>query len=143
MHHDWTFHHIGVACPQIATAREAYEAVGYTFESEFTDPIQGVRLEFLVGPGPRLELLEDLPGRNTVAPWISRRMPTSYHLAWLVPDLLPALAWLQQRGGRATGEPQPAVAFGMHPIVFVLVKGKALVELIHHPASDDPAADRP
>jgi methylmalonyl-CoA/ethylmalonyl-CoA epimerase len=130
MHPDWTFHHIGVACPAIPAARAAYEAIGYEFESAFEDPIQGVRGEFLVGPGPRIELLEDLPGRTTVAPWIARRMPTSYHLAWLVADFDAALAWIVSRGGRAAGDPQPAVAFGMRPIVFVLVKGKSLVELI-------------
>ena len=129
MRAEWEFHHIGVACPAIATARPAYLALGYEFESDFVDDIQGVRGEFLAGPGPRIELLEDLPERTTVAPWISRRLPTPYHFAWLVDDLEAAMATLAADGGRATGDPQPSVAFRTR-IVFMFVKGKTLVELI-------------
>ncbi len=125
----WSFHHLGVACPSIAGARGAYEAMGYQFEGSFTDEIQGVSGEFLVGPGPRVELLEDLPDRTTVAPWISRRLPTVYHYAWLVPDIAVALDLVATAGGRALSEPQPSVYFA-GPIVFAMVKGKTLIELM-------------
>jgi methylmalonyl-CoA/ethylmalonyl-CoA epimerase len=123
------FHHLGVACPSIGGARGAYEAMGYTLEGTFTDHIQGVNGEFLAGFGPRIELLEDLPDRTTVGPWISRRLPTVYHYAWLVPEIGAAIDVVTRQGARAVSDPQPSAYFG-GPIVFAMVKGKVLIELI-------------
>jgi methylmalonyl-CoA/ethylmalonyl-CoA epimerase len=129
MHSSFSFHHLGVACPSIAGARAAYEVMGYQLEGTFTDDIQGVTGEFLTGPAPRIELLQDLPDRSNVAPWISRRLPTVYHYAWLVPEIGAALDLVTERGARPLSEPQPSTYFG-GPIVFAMVKGKTLIELI-------------
>jgi methylmalonyl-CoA/ethylmalonyl-CoA epimerase len=129
MHASFTFHHLGVACPSIEGARSAYEAMGYSFEAAFTDELQGVNGEFFVGPGPRIELLEDLPDHATVAPWISRRLPTVYHYAWLVPDLQTAIEFAHDQGARTLGDPQSSVYF-RGPIVFAMMKGKTLIELM-------------
>jgi methylmalonyl-CoA/ethylmalonyl-CoA epimerase len=125
----WHFHHLGVACASIDRAASAYTSLGYQLESTFEDPIQGVRGAFYVGNGPRYELLSDLPDRQTVAPWILRRMPTVYHQAWLVPDLDAALGTMQSAGGRPTGDAAASVYF-KGPIVFVMTRAMVLVELI-------------
>ncbi len=130
----WTFHHLGVACASIERASGAYTSLGYQLESTFEDPIQGVAGAFYVGNGPRYELLADLPGRETVAPWILRRMPTVYHQAWLVPDLDSALESMRSVGGRPTGDPAESMYF-QGPIVFVMTRAMVLVELIQ-PGAD-------
>ena len=58
-----TFHHLGIASEFLEGDARAYAALGYEPEgAEFVDEIQGVRGLFLTGGGPRLELLEPLPG---------------------------------------------------------------------------------
>jgi hypothetical protein len=133
----WTFHHLGVATQCINKAAVAYISLGYRFEASFEDPIQGVSGEFYVGNGPRYELLADLEGRETVAPWILRRMPTVYHQAWLVPHLSSAIDTLRAEGARPTGDPAESVYF-LGPIVFLMTKGSILVELIEPGAAFDP-----
>ncbi len=134
----WTFHHLGVACGSIDRASGAYTSLGYQLESTFEDPIQGVAGAFYVGNGPRYELLADLPGRETVAPWILRRMPTVYHQAWLVPHLDAALASMRTVGGRPTSDAAASVYF-KGPIVFVMTRAMVLVELIQPGEEFDPA----
>jgi methylmalonyl-CoA/ethylmalonyl-CoA epimerase len=134
----WTFHHLGVACSSIDRAAASYTSLGYSLESTFEDPIQGVAGAFYVGNGPRYELLADLPGRETVAPWILRRMPTVYHQAWLVPDLERAIAQMRAAGARPTSEPAHSVYF-TGPIVFLMTKAMVLVELIQPGPDFNPA----
>jgi catechol 2,3-dioxygenase-like lactoylglutathione lyase family enzyme len=129
MDSSWTFHHLGVAVPSIEKAAVAYTSLGYVFEAAFEDHTQGVRGSFFIGNGPRYELLEDLPDRQTVAPWILRRMPTVYHQAWLVPSISHAIDALRAEGARPTGDPADSVYFH-GPIVFLMTKGSILVELI-------------
>jgi methylmalonyl-CoA/ethylmalonyl-CoA epimerase len=55
------FHHIGVACKDIESETKISMNLGYEIEGEdFIDPVQGVSGRFLVGGGPRLELLAPL-----------------------------------------------------------------------------------
>jgi hypothetical protein len=52
------FHHLGVACDDIAAEIPCFEALGYRQEGGmFRDPIHKVEGAFMTGPGPRLELL--------------------------------------------------------------------------------------
>ena len=65
------FHHLGYACTSITRERTVFELLGYKQEgSDFSDPIQGVHGCFLVGPGPRIELLENTVGSRTLTPWL-------------------------------------------------------------------------
>lgn len=124
------FHHIGYACASLARERAGFEALGYGAEGEiFEDPAQGIRGLFLTGPGPRIELLENLAGHATLTPWLERgtRM---YHLAWRVADLDAALTAAHRAGARSTRAPLPAVAFGGARIAFVMLRQGLLVELI-------------
>ena len=75
-----SFHHIGVATEGIADAERTYADLGYQREgAEFCDHAQGVRGIFIVGPGPRLELLEALGDSTTLDPWL-RAGSRMYHL---------------------------------------------------------------
>ena len=121
------FHHAGVACRNLDREQRVWEAVGYRPEGpDFTDPLQGVRGRFLVGDGPRLELLEPLPGADTLDPWIKggSRM---YHQAYETADLQ---AGIEQLGGRVVRPPTPAVAFGGREVCFVAMPSLMLIELI-------------
>jgi len=130
----WQFHHLGVACRDIEKDFAVWADLGYEREGEvFADQTQGIRGLFLHGAGPRLELLEDLPGRNTVAPWLEKGARIC-HSAYEVPNLDVDLKRLTARRARIVVEPVPAVAFGNRKICFLMLRNFSLIELIESEA---------
>jgi methylmalonyl-CoA/ethylmalonyl-CoA epimerase len=125
------FHHMGVACADLDTEERAFRALGYAPEAgaDFVDPAQGVRGRFLVGGGPRLELLVPLDARSPLRPWLDRGTKV-YHSAYEVPDLAVAVAGLVAARGRIVRAPTPAVAFSGREVCFVVLPNLMLVELI-------------
>ncbi len=124
------FHHIGYATTSIERELATFNMLSYRCEGDaFTDPTQGIRGLFLVGPGPRIELLEGLPGSATLAPWLASgtRM---YHIAYTVPDIGVAVSWARSQRARITVEPVPAVAFGGRSISFAMFRNGLLAEFI-------------
>jgi methylmalonyl-CoA/ethylmalonyl-CoA epimerase len=125
------FHHVGVATEGIADAERVYADLGYRREgAEFCDPSQGIRGVFLVGPGPRLELLEPLDDSHTLDAWL-RAGSRMYHLAYEVDDLDGMLATARsQFHALVVRPPTPAPAFNGRHIAFVLLRNRALIEFI-------------
>jgi methylmalonyl-CoA/ethylmalonyl-CoA epimerase len=125
------FHHLGYACSAIARERAAFELLGYQAEgSPFHDPTQGVNGCFFVGPGPRIELLENVEGSDTLTPWLGAGSKL-YHLAYEVEGTLEAaMRVLQRERTRVIVQPVAAVAFGGRRICFVMFRQGLLVELI-------------
>lgn len=125
-----TFHHFGVACRQLDREAAAYKSLGYAAEGpDFLDPIQGVHGRFLVGGGPRIELLVAMEGREVLDPWL-KGGSRIYHQAFETPDLLSAVGELKKDGARVVVQPVPAVAFGGRDICFVMLRTLTLIELI-------------
>ena len=125
-----SFHHIGVACRDLATEAEAFGKIGYEVEGEdFVDPRQGIRGRFLVGPGPRLELLVGLPGSSVLKPWLDKGVKF-YHQAFVVESLETSVQQLCDKGGRMVSGLVPAIAFGGRQIAFIMLRNLAMVELI-------------
>ncbi|MEO8448393.1 MAG: VOC family protein [Gemmatimonadota bacterium] len=124
------FHHIGVASSDLDAEEKVYHALGYRRESEdFTDPIQGIRGRFLIGGGPRLELLVQVPGKSVLEPWL-RKGIRLYHLAWEADDLPAASEHFVAQRARVVVPPVPAVAFGGRLITFLMLPNLQLIELI-------------
>lgn len=127
----FTFHHLGYACASIAAERSVFELLGYQLEgSPFADPVQGVTGCFMVGSGPRIELLENLPGSHTLTPWLETGAKL-YHMAYEVEGPLEdALPWIQRERARVLAPPTPAVAFAGRKVCFVMFRRGLLLELI-------------
>jgi Glyoxalase/Bleomycin resistance protein/Dioxygenase superfamily len=124
------FHHLGIATNSLEQEAQAYATLGYELEGEeFTDVIQGVRGLFLRGGGPRLELLEPLPGNDTLTP-ILRRGIKCYHHAYEVPSLDEALAKLRGMRAQVVRPPAQAIAFDYRLVVFLMLPNMWMVELI-------------
>ena len=83
----------------------------------------------MVGPGPRIELLENLPGSVTLTPWLKSKI-RMYHLGYLVADLERALRWARERRAKTIVEPVPAIAFAGKLISFVMFRNGQLIEFI-------------
>ncbi len=124
------FHHLGYATKSIDRDRALFERLGYQLEGHpFSDPIQGVHGCFMVGPGPRIELLENLPGSITLSPWLEAGVKM-YHMAYWVSALQDAVQWAQGQGARVVGAAAPAVAFGERRICFVMFRTGQMIEFL-------------
>lgn len=124
------FHHIGYATAALDREAALFATLGFRAEGEvFSDATQGIRGLFMTGAGPRIELLENLPGASTLTPWLERGV-RMYHLAYLVPDMPAALAWAQGQRAKVAVAPVPAVAFGGRHIAFVVFRQGLMLEFI-------------
>lgn len=124
------FHHIGLACRSLAEEYEGLAAMGYRAETEpIADPIQLVRVQFFVGNGPRVELVEPQSEKSPAMGWLKRGAKL-YHCAYKVQDFEAAMRFLEDRNFAAASEPAPAVAFAMRRIVFMMSPSLLLVELV-------------
>jgi methylmalonyl-CoA/ethylmalonyl-CoA epimerase len=123
------FHHLGVATDSLQRDLGAYRALGYRPEGAVVvDERQGVKGLFLVGGGPRLELLEPLPGSDTLAPFLSRGIKC-YHHAYEVESLENSLAALRAAGAKQLAPPVDSAPLNRQ-IVFLVLPNRWIVELI-------------
>ncbi|GJH09281.1 VOC family protein [Caballeronia novacaledonica] len=126
----YEFHHLGYATASMAREREFFESAGYRIEGEpFEDTVQGIAGCFLTGPGPRIELLENLPGSHTLTPWLDAGIKI-YHFAYCVDDIDAALTWARRNRCKVTVPPVAAVAFGGRRISFVMYRTGFMFEFI-------------
>ncbi len=126
----YEFHHIGYAIASIDRERGLFKFLGYQIEGEpFTDTLQGVSGCFLCGPGPRIELLENLPGTDTLTPWINAGVKM-YHFAYWVDDISNAIDWSRTQRAKVIVQPVPAIAFGGCHIGFVMFRNGLMLEFI-------------
>ena len=124
------FHHVGIACRDLEGEAKAMLALGYRAESaEFTDALQGIRGQFVVGPGPRMELLEQIVGSRVLEPFLAKGVK-AYHFGYEIADLDAEVERLKSAGAILVTPPQPAIAFGGRRISFLMLKNLFLVELI-------------
>ena len=120
------FHHTGIAVESIDKATKIFELEGYSISSKLiVDEAQGVRVQFMEGPGPRIELVENLEGSNTITPWLSRG-PRPYHHAYMVEDIENH----EILGARQVSGLKSAPAFQFRRVTFWLTPGNWLIEII-------------
>ena len=125
-----SFHHIGYATRNLARERNFFMHLGYEqIGDNFMDYEQGVLGCFLEGPGPRLELLENLPKSNTLTPWLNAGI-AMYHFAYEVENLEQAAVWADSQRARKLIDPVPAVAFGGRRICFYMFREGPMLEFI-------------
>jgi methylmalonyl-CoA/ethylmalonyl-CoA epimerase len=126
----YEFHHIGCATASIERERSVFEFLGYQIEGEpFSDTLQGVAGCFFCGPGPRIELLENLPGSDTLTPWVNAGVKM-YHFAYRVDDICTAIDWARSQRAKVIVQPVPAIAFGGRYISFVMFRNGMMLEFI-------------
>jgi Glyoxalase/Bleomycin resistance protein/Dioxygenase superfamily len=125
-----TFHHLGVACHEIQAELPSWLALGYAPEGvPFADPAQGIRGLFLSGGGPRIELLEALPGSAALEPWL-RGGTKIYHHCYETDDIEGESHRLRTFGAAPAKRAIPAAAFGGRRVSFLMLPSKYLIELL-------------
>lgn len=127
---NFDFHHIGYAANSITSDRELFLNLGYSQEGDsFEDHNQGIRGCFLTGPGPRIEILENLSGCTTLTPWLNAGI-RFYHFAYLCHYVDEAMDWACGHRGRVIVAPIPAVAFSGRRIAFAIFRNNLMIEFI-------------
>ena len=126
----YDFHHIGYATTSVERERSLFEFLGYRIEGNpFLDELQGVSGCFICGPGPRIELLENLPGTDTLTPWLNAGVKM-YHIAYWVDEIDKAIDWARIQRARVIARPLPARAFGGRLVAFVMFRNGLMLEFI-------------
>lgn len=126
------FHHIGVATNSIEAELSTYRLLGYKREGvPFIDENQGIKGQFIVCEGqPRLELLENLEGRDTLTKWIESGVK-NYHFAYTVNDIEAAIKVLGKKRFRVISPMKASSYFGKR-ICFLVMPNRFLIELIEN-----------
>ncbi len=125
------FHHIGVAGKDLDSEMLRLATLGYSAEGDvFCDPIQGVEGRFLVGGGPRLEILRPTTAKGVLTPWLKSGTKL-YHLAYCVGDQMGSeIEKLRDHGAKIVVQPVSATAFSGADICFLMLPNMLLIELI-------------
>ena len=125
------FHHVGIACREIAKTVGFYLSMGYCAAPTVDDPLQHVRVCFLDKPGaPRLELLEPMDEDNPVSRTLSSVGVTPYHICYEVQDIGEAIAALRRQRFLLVSGPVPACALDNRQVAFLYHKNSGLIELV-------------
>ena len=127
---DFEFHHIGVASKDLNKDFSTFSFLGYTKSSEyFEDPLQGIKGYFLEAKDqPRLELLANLDGSDTVTPMLTSGNKM-YHFAYLVSDIEKALQVFINARAIVTSPLKQSTFFGKR-ICFLMLPNLYVIELI-------------
>ncbi len=127
---NFTFHHIGVATKSIENEFSTYRLLGYKREGvAFIDTNQGIKGQFIVCNGqPRLELLENLDGCDTLTKWLDGGIK-NYHFAYTVGDIEKAISFLATKRFRIISPLKESSYFGKR-ICFLVMPNRFLIELI-------------
>ena len=124
------FHHLGVACRELDAEERSWASLGYRSETaDFHDPGQKVSGRFLVGPGPRLELLVGTSQDSPIAAMV-RQGVKLYHHAYVAKRFDETVGSLRSGGTKLVSGPMPAVAFGGCRIAFFVTPTMNLIEII-------------
>lgn len=114
---DLPFHHVGIACADIASAGDYFCAHYHvaTDSGVVFDPLQNAQLRiFNAGQPGAIELVA-----GPVVEKLLKRNITYYHICYTTPDLEATLAQARDGGAIVTSEPKPAVLFGGRRVAFV------------------------
>ena len=129
-------HHVAIAVPSLAEARELYEtALGLASTEIEHVPDQKVNVLVLYAGTQRIELVEPATEDSPISGFLEKRGQGLHHLAWRVDDVAAALTRLKELGVRLIDEaPRPGshqtkVGF-LHP----KATGGVLMELVEDPA---------
>ena len=126
-----SFHHIGIACRDIAKTQTFYTAMGYRASAVIDDPLQHVRVCFLDKAGaPRVELLEPLDEQSPVSRTLQAVGVSPYHLCYEVTDLDAAVSDLRRQRFLPVKPAVPACAMDGRRVIFLFQKHTGLIELV-------------
>lgn len=111
---------------------ESFSLLGYRpISSTVKDPVLKVKVLFLEGNGPTIELVSPIDQSKHLDIWLQQKCRT-YHYAYQVNDIDTAVKSFVQSGCVIVQAPLPAVAFDGRAVCFLMLKNRVLIELIQN-----------
>jgi len=119
--------HLGIAVKDMAEARRAYEALGFTIEAEHDVPTEKVKAAFITVGESHLELLEPTDPSSVIAKFLEKRSGL-HHICVLVDDIETSMAEMKAAGAQLLDE-VPRIGAGGCRVAFIHPKSAAGVLL--------------
>jgi len=133
-----TFHHLGLAVRTPDIAAKFLSNLGYRIGATVYDPNQNVHVALCEHAlMPAVEIICPGPGKSPIDRYLQQHSEgLVYHMCFAAKDLEKSMAALKaDENIRAIfwAEPQPAVLFEGRKVVFCIVTGMGLIELLAEP----------
>ncbi len=121
--------HLGIAVKDMSEAKRAYEALGFSIESEHEVPTEKVKAAFITVGESHLELLEPTDPSSVIAKFLEKRSGL-HHICVLVDDIEKSMAEMKAAGAKLLDE-VPRIGAGGCRVAFIHPKSAAgvLIEL--------------
>ncbi len=119
--------HLGIAVKDLTAAKRAYEALGFTIESEHDVPTEKVKTAFITVGESHLELLEPTDPSSVIAKFLEKRSGL-HHICVLVDDIEKSMAEMKAAGAQLLDE-VPRIGAGGCRVAFIHPKSAAGVLL--------------
>ena len=119
--------HLGIAVKDMAEAKRAYEALGFTIEAEHDVPTEKVKAAFITVGESHLELLEPTDPTSVIAKFLEKRSGL-HHICVLVDDIEKSMAEMKASGAQLLDE-KPRIGAGGCKVAFVHPRSAAGVLL--------------
>ncbi|MGB6117575.1 MAG: methylmalonyl-CoA epimerase [Mesorhizobium sp.] len=125
--------HVALVVPNLAEAAEAYRGkLGATVTEPQALPEHGVTVVFIELPNTKIELLEPLGEKSTIASFLEKNPSGGmHHVCYEVDDIIAARDHLKAAGARVLGDGEPKIGAHGKPVLFLHPKDffGTLVEL--------------
>ena len=109
--------HLGIAVKDMAEAKSAYEALGFTIEAEHDVPTEKVKTAFIAVGESHLELLEPTDPSSVIAKFLEKRSGV-HHICLLVDDIEKTMAEMKAGGAQLLDE-TPRIGAGGCRVAFI------------------------
>ena len=119
--------HLGIAVKDMAEAKRAYEALGFTIDAEHDVPSEKVKTAFITVGESHLELLEPTDPSSVIARFLEKRSGL-HHICVLVDDIEKSMAEMKAAGAQLLDE-VPRIGAGGCRVAFVHPRSAAGVLL--------------
>jgi methylmalonyl-CoA/ethylmalonyl-CoA epimerase len=125
--------HVAIAVPDLAAGTAVYrETLGATVSAPQALPEHGVTVVFVDTGNSKIELLEPLGEKSTIAAFLERNPSGGiHHICYEVDDIIAARDRMKAAGARVLGDGEPKTGAHGKPVIFLHPKDflGTLVEL--------------
>jgi methylmalonyl-CoA/ethylmalonyl-CoA epimerase len=125
--------HVAIAVPDLAAATKLYaETLGAKVSAPVPQPAHGVTVVFVELPNTKVELLEPLGEKSTIAGFLEKNPSGGiHHICYEVEDIIAARDQMKAKGARVLGDGEPKIGAHDKPVLFLHPKDfvGTLVEL--------------
>lgn len=125
--------HVAIAVPDLAAGTAVYrETLGAKVSAPQALPEHGVTVVFVDTGNSKIELLEPLGEKSTIAAFLERNPAGGiHHICYEVDDIIAARDRMKAAGARVLGDGEPKIGAHGKPVIFLHPKDflGTLVEL--------------